>query len=123
MRYNVKNSFSLYLHVAAHILSDVERTALPHLYRTEFRTVIKRALSDLHQRAGEHYLPDTAAAETLFADVLYAVRDLDILEILTTPESPGLDPLQRGGKFDALYRALRENTANVLFPLDGLCLT
>ena len=97
------HSLLTYFHVVSHIFFDVDRAAFLHPDRLEFAAAHKGVFTNLLERAGERYFFDLAIRETLFPDVLHAIRDLDASETVAVREHPCLNPLQRRRELDTLY--------------------
>ena len=95
-----------HFHVVSHIFLDADRAAFLHPDRLEFATARKCIFTDLLERAGERDFFNLAIRETLFSDVLHAIRDLDASETVSVREHPCLNPFQRRREFDTLYRRI-----------------
>ena len=70
--------------------------------------MLKRGIAYVCKCTGKRDLFNCAVIETVLLNVLYAVRNLEVLEMFTIQEHPFLDHFQCGGELDALYRAVPE---------------
>ena len=108
-------SLILHFHVITHILSDVERATLLNKNRSEIGTTVECAARYSLERAGKRNLFDLTETETVFPDVLHAVRNFNSLEILAPAERRSLDPLQRGRKCNIFNRTLIKSRISKFF--------
>ena len=78
----------------SHALLDVERAALLYPDHRETFAILERVFANFLERAGKRNFLEPTALKTTPSDVLNAVRDLDVFEIVATIECIFSDFLQ-----------------------------
>ena len=74
---------------------------------------------DFLERARKRDFFDSTIPETLSSDILYTIRNFNTFEILTVIKCLVLESLQRGRKFDSLYRTPCKNRSFPVVSVDN----
>lgn len=110
MQRKTNRSFIPNFHTVFHALPDIDCTAVFHIDYFEVFAVSKRVFTYFLERAGKHDLFDSATMETLFSDILHAVRNPNAFEISDATERLLLNSLQRSRQLDTTQCTVKKST-------------